>query len=192
MKSFFTADTHFGNERTMKMSLRPFKNTRQMDKAMIKNWNKIVGKNDTVYHLGDFGNYQVVQKLNGKIVLLFGNYERKDMVKFGNSFENMQKYLIDLGFAEVHEKSFVVNLSHIGEPMQLNHEPLNCNPNMFNLFGHVHKLCLVKTFGLNVGTDNYHYFPATVKQVLFLKDAIKNHYDEQVFCTVEQLKNNEE
>lgn len=55
MKFFFTSDTHFGEQRTLELSRRPFQNTAEMDKTIIDNWNKKVGKDDVVYHLGDFG-----------------------------------------------------------------------------------------------------------------------------------------
>jgi len=50
-----------------------------MDNIIINNWNNVVAHKDTVYHLGDFGDYDVSKLLNGKIVLLCGNYEMDDL-----------------------------------------------------------------------------------------------------------------
>lgn len=80
MSTYFTSDTHFGSERTLELSKRPFASVKEMDDTMISNWNKIVTNNDYVYHLGDFGNYEVVPKLNGKITLIWGNYELKEFL----------------------------------------------------------------------------------------------------------------
>ena len=55
-KIWFTSDTHFSSERTLELSKRPFKSVEEMDKILIENWNSVVGQNDTVYHIGDFGN----------------------------------------------------------------------------------------------------------------------------------------
>ena len=74
MKRFFTSDTHFGAERTRTLFKRPFSSIKEMDKSIIKNWNKKVKKEDLVYHLGDFGDFNKVKKLNGKIILILGNY----------------------------------------------------------------------------------------------------------------------
>ena len=78
MNIWFTSDTHFGSQGTLKLSKRPFESVEEMDKAMIENWNEVVDKNDIIFHLGDFGNYEVVNKLNGNIVLILGNYEEID------------------------------------------------------------------------------------------------------------------
>ena len=68
--------THFSQERAMELSKRPFKNVREMDWTMIERWNSVVGPNDTVYHLGDFGESWPIEYLNGNIVFVKGNYER--------------------------------------------------------------------------------------------------------------------
>lgn len=49
---FFTADTHFGSQRTLELSKRQFDSVHNMDMQMVSNWNKKITCNDIVYHLG--------------------------------------------------------------------------------------------------------------------------------------------
>ena len=54
-----------------------------MNDTISKNWNSVVGKKDTVYHLGDFifGNKsklirEFLDSLNGRIVLIKGDHDK--------------------------------------------------------------------------------------------------------------------
>ena len=68
---FFTSDTHFGHNGIIECTHRPFKNSDEMDEALIALWNQTVGPNDIVFHLGDFcwGGTQkwveILKRLNG-------------------------------------------------------------------------------------------------------------------------------
>ena len=185
---FFTSDTHFGSERTLKFSRRPFKDVNEMNKAIIDNWNKLVHKDDIVYHLGDFGIYDFASELNGKIVLILGNYEQNDLkINFKGDFSAFSTYLKKIGFYEVIEKNLIVSLpDDKNSTIFLTHEPSNCSCEYFNLFGHIHEKCKCKRFGLNVGTDCFNFKPATLDDVKFYKNAILNYYDENIF--IENLK----
>lgn len=186
-QTFYTSDTHFGSERTLKFSSRPYKNTQEMDNDFIRKWNSKISSNDIVYHLGDFGNFDIVDKLNGKIVLVLGNYEKKDMTEnFNGNFESYKKMLIEKGFSNVIENGICVDLD--SEKVYLTHEPLDCKNDMFNLFGHIHEKCMCKKFGLNVGIDCLNFAPFSENEVIFYKNAIQKHYDNNVFCTSQDLK----
>jgi len=78
MSVFFTADTHFGDHRTINISRRPFANTAEMDAAMVERWNAVVGPGDVVWHLGDVARRpadvaELLARLNGSKHLLRGN-----------------------------------------------------------------------------------------------------------------------
>lgn len=186
MKVFFTSDTHFGSKRTLELSKRPFNSVEEMDEQMISNWNSIVEKDDIVYHLGDFGNYETIRKLNGNIILLFGNYEHREILSVN--------HLLELGFKEVDTwKKRTILLEDIKSDtykednlyLNMAHEPSNINnhycKNEFNIFGHIHKLQMVKRFGLNVGVDCHNFKPIDLDTVLFYRNAIINFYDDEVF-----------
>jgi calcineurin-like phosphoesterase family protein len=184
LKDWFTADTHFGSERTLKLSRRPFSNTSEMDTKIIENWNSKVNNEDTVYHFGDFGDYDVFKKLNGNIVLIMGNYEEDDMKNnFNNNWDDYSNYIKKIGFKDIIRKEMVYSLYINDALVNINccHKPEDCNMKMFNLFGHIHALQLVKKFGLNVGIDAHHFYPIDTETIKFYKEAIEKYYDKNVF-----------
>lgn len=81
-KTFVFADTHFGHERIIELCKRPFKNVKEMNETLIANWNKVVGKEDTIYFLGDFcfeskdaKKEYWLSRLNGHIIWVKGNHD---------------------------------------------------------------------------------------------------------------------
>ena len=50
---YFTADQHFGHANIIKHCNRPFGTVAEMDEYLLEQWNNCVGRNDTVYILGD-------------------------------------------------------------------------------------------------------------------------------------------
>lgn len=171
---FFTSDTHFGSERAMNLSRRPFTSAKEMDSTLILNWNNKVASDDVVYHLGDFGNLDIRPYLHGKIHLILGNYET-DAIK-----ENpILQAKLEKCFASVLPHSTLTLKDNVS--VYLTHKPSECKKDMFNLFGHIHGLRKVSMNGLNVGVDANHFAPLSEDDVLFFKDAIINHYDYEVF-----------
>ena len=51
---YVTADQHFNHWAIVKYCQRPFLSTADMNAAMIRRWNMMVGQEDIVFHLGDF------------------------------------------------------------------------------------------------------------------------------------------
>ena len=51
---WFTADSHISHRNIIKYCKRPFSDVEEMNETLISNWNKVVGKDDFVFHLGDF------------------------------------------------------------------------------------------------------------------------------------------
>ena len=191
---YFTADSHFCDEVTLKRAYRPFDSIEEMDNTIINNWNRIAKKDDIIYHLGDFTSYtpyikniyenafKKVKEINAKVILISGNNETRIMNEvFEGSFDRFKKYLLDLGFYDVIKDSLYLNLNN--NKIFLNHYPLAADKFCFNLFGHIHNLSFAKKFGINVGVDCNHYRLFSEANVLkFLSDIKNNKYDENVFC----------
>lgn len=78
MTLFFTADTHFGDHRTINIQRRPFAGVAEMDDALVAGWNEVIGPDDEVWHLGDVARRSsdvapLLARLNGTKHLVRGN-----------------------------------------------------------------------------------------------------------------------
>jgi calcineurin-like phosphoesterase family protein len=166
---FFTSDTHFSQEKTRTLSKRPFIDINHMDDTMIKNWNLKITKNDTVYHLGDLGDITKLKYLNYKIFYLIkGNGDR-------NIEDNLYKKYNVIILPTNHE--IVLNKKTI----QLVHKPIHEKNADYYLFGHIHKLGMIKKRGLNVGMDCHNFEPLSENEVNIYLNFLDNKFDENVF-----------
>ena len=129
-KIFFVADTHFGHEAMIRFENRPFKDIRDMEQKIIKNWNETVAQEDRVFVLGDFAFgdkaevTRLCRSLNGKKTLVLGNHDTQS-----------PGWYRECGFDEASAWPIIIEGFWI-----LSHEPLYINENMpyANIFGHVH------------------------------------------------------
>lgn len=178
-KIWFTSDTHFNQKRTLDLSKRPFANVTEMNRVLVTNWNETVKSDDIVYHLGDFGDYKFREYLNGNIILIKGNYERNDKEEFKMTEHYFnQCYEIMYSVCIPNKESvYFLNMTH--EPNRL--KIFSIDDNHINLFGHVHKLCMIKSYGINVGVDCHNFKPIDLETVLFYHNGIFNYYDKDVF-----------
>ena len=79
---YFTSDLHFGHDKIIRHTGRPFQNSEEMDKTLIKNWNRTIGPKDEVYILGDLTMKGpdfaagILAQLRGRKYLIRGNHDR--------------------------------------------------------------------------------------------------------------------
>lgn len=100
MAVFFTADTHFGHKNILHFGKgSPFNSIEEMEEAFIQNWNEKVSEEDTVYVLGDFcWGFNVkrtkclVNALNGKKILVYGNHDRLDAHYKSGAWQDIVPY----------------------------------------------------------------------------------------------------
>ncbi len=180
-KAWFVSDTHFNHANIIRYCNRPWHgeardedgefavtedDVRRMNETMIGKWNAAVGKDDVVWHLGDFclGKDQktaipeLVSRLNGKIRLVMGNHDRHSV-----------KFYYDAGFDRVYDRPVVINgfciLSHA--PVEFVKGPF------FNVAGHVHGCAAYRTWSRNsciVCVERHGYRPVSW-------DEIRRHVD---------------
>jgi calcineurin-like phosphoesterase family protein len=88
---FVISDLHFRHKNILKHSSRPYPNLIEMEKDLIKKWNKVIKPNDIIIVTGDFGFMGVMtgkiilKQLNGYKILILGNHDesRNKMLRMG-------------------------------------------------------------------------------------------------------------
>lgn len=200
---FFTSDTHFGQERALTLSMRPFDSVDEMDITIIKNINDVLSTGEdpvVLYHLGDFGDYNRVREINAPVILIVGNYEEKE---YGDHFDEWSKEILDkygydgkTGFLEIWKPIKKISIEYTlddkpnpvyRKELMLAHKPLDIKKVLMNdfergLFGHIHGRQKVKKFGIDVGVDAQNFKPISENDVGFYLNAIDKFYDDDVFC----------
>lgn len=183
---WFIADTHFNHRNIIKYCDRPWnsgvngeptpEDVEAMNEAMIKNWNEYVGKDDVVWHLGDFclGRDQeneiprIVERLNGKINLVLGNHDNHPI-----------QFYYDAGFNRVYDRDVLLNdfiiLSHA--PKEFVKAPF------FNVYGHVHDCSTYKTYSDDsccVCVERHNYRPVCWEEIRQTYASIRSCYEEEI------------
>lgn len=189
---YFTADIHFADPKTLKVEKRPFKNIRQYDRYIIRHFNKQAKKDDVIFFIGDFFDYDgkeneqcffkacnYVKKIKAKKILIVGNNEERIINRFfEGDFDKFARHCKNLGFADV-KKSLYLDFSN--RHFFLTHQPKDYDPNAFNLFGHTHRNGgLYKSFGMNVGVDLNYFRLWSEKDIIYFIENNKTWIDKDV------------
>lgn len=159
MTLFFTADTHFGDHRTINIQKRPFRDVAEMDAMLIARWNAVVGPDDVVWHLGDVARRPadvpaLLTRLNGTKHLLRGN-------------NDPAATLMALGWASTGDYA---EIEVDGHALVLCHYPFRRwngqHRRAINLHGHSHGRLKPMPRQFDVGVDVHHFMPVTLDQIL--------------------------
>lgn len=159
-RTLFTADTHWGHEGIIAQCGRPFADVRDMDEALIANWNAVVGKNDIVIHLGDFAHKceqrrleAIFDRLNGRKFLVIGNHDD----------------LATLSLPWAASPSSLSEATIDGVRIVMCHYALRTwhrqNRGAIALYGHSHGRLPGTSLSTDVGVDVWGYCPVTVQQI---------------------------
>jgi calcineurin-like phosphoesterase family protein len=171
MGIFFTSDPHFGHANIIKYCNRPFASVEEMDRTIIDRWNERVGKDDTLYCLGDWCIWRGSRSLDeiaasyreqincGRIVMIWGNHDKK-----GRKNPNFQKLfdgVYDMLEVEIGDQLIVLchyamrvwNKSHHGS---------------FHLYGHSHGSLSddPNSRSFDCGVDSFNFYPISFEEVV--------------------------
>lgn len=152
MKEWLISDTHFDHKNILNFesSRKHFKLVEVMNQHLINEWNKVVSKDDIIYHLGDFGmniKYprfkELVEQLNGHIVLTQGNHDNSKVVK----------RLHEEGLITLHEVGFKIKRNK--QVLWFTHYPMEIGvrPRKWSICGHIHSEENTYVNQINVGVD---------------------------------------
>ncbi|MCC2978388.1 metallophosphoesterase family protein [Sphingomonas sp. PL-96] len=159
MTIFFTADTHFGDHRTINIWRRPFASVAEMDALLIARWNAVVRPGDSVWHLGDVARRPdavsgLLGQLNGTKHLLRGNND-PDATLAASGWASTGDY------AEIEAD---------GHRLVLCHYPFRSwngqHRRAINLHGHSHGRLKPMLRQFDVGVDVHDFAPVPLARLL--------------------------
>ena len=159
MATFFTSDSHFGDHRTLNIWKRPFASVVEMDARLGSAWNRAVGPEDEVWHLGDFARKAadvpaLLARLNGVKHLVRGNND-----PLGTAIAE--------GWASVRDYA---EIEVDGRRLVLCHYPFRSwngqHKGALNLHGHSHGRLKPMPRQVDVGVDVWDWRPVTLADML--------------------------
>lgn len=157
MTTFFIGDTHFGHKNIINFEsvrpFRPFTSIEEHDEELVRRWNSVVRKGDTVWHLGDFAfgskHIAIAGRLNGIKKLVLGNHDHYPSAEY-------LKYFDKLYGAATIEGAI---LTHIPvHPDQLERFPMN-------IHGHLHTATVGDSRYVNVSAENINLTPISMEDL---------------------------
>jgi calcineurin-like phosphoesterase family protein len=163
MHIFLTSDTFFGRKNVLELQSRHhYHSLEEMNRDLIDRWNSKVDKEDVVYHLGNLGwdpfsTSDALQKLNGKIVLIEGEFD--SAVHDLKHFHNVKIFF---------ERDILLLEEY---KMILSHYPLldwiNKDKNIINCHGYSLDQSRDKS-RINVRIDNFGLYPIEIETLMDL------------------------
>jgi len=184
---WFTSDHHFGHANVIRYCNRPWATVEEMDEALVQKWNSVVGKNDLVYHLGDFTllGYnkfkEYVKRLSGIIRIVPGSHDARWLVPWRS---NMHRPPISANGCEVEATDSLLTLeiedgkSEYPQVVVLCHYAMRVwdrsHYGSIHLYGHSHGQLPGIGRSLDVGVDCWDYTPISLQQVRAIMEMQTN------------------
>ncbi len=158
-RTWFTSDLHLGHSQIIKHCSRPFADSREMDGALIANWNAVVQADDDVWVVGDFafrgtkspGSY--LARLTGRKHLIHGNHDSQECREHPawTSSQAMAELTVDgMRIVLLHYSMRVWPRSHHGS---------------LHLYGHSHGQLPGDRQSCDVGVDAWDYRPVQLSEI---------------------------
>ena len=171
-KFFVTSDQHFNHKNIIKYCDRPFSSVEEMNEELIKRWNAVVSKDDTVFVLGDFfmGRLteieDILSRLNGHIMLVEGNHDNDSRIVTMTSYGNVKNlgplFIMDY-------RGINIVMCHYPIDFDLRNMVSKASKKMVFLYGHIHNLApkgLDRGCFYHVGVDTNDFTPIDLDSII--------------------------
>lgn len=149
-----------------KIPARPFSTVSEMNEKIIEFHNRVVGKSDHSWCLGDVvmgrnahdGHQMaaIVKRLQGKRRLILGNHDQLAPKFYAEAFE------------KVRGASRIDNLIFTHIPIAIESIPVGC----VNVHGHTHTQCLKGPY-INVSLEVINYIPRSLEELRGLAETVR-------------------
>lgn len=186
MTVFFTSDQHLGHKAIIKYCNRPFSSTGEMDNIIIERWNWLVQPKDVVYTIGDFclGNQEMAfryfKRLNGQIYVVPGGHDKRWIrPNLCYTGPNCIVRVLPPLYTVTLDKQVIVLCHFAMRVWDKSHY------NSWNLHGHSHGRLLAVGKQLDVGVDNWNFYPVSLEEV---KNVMETRPDNFNFIKKEKNK----
>lgn len=187
-RTWWTADMHFGHQRIIELTGRPFGSVEEMNETIIERWNATVSDDDTVWVLGDVAmgtigdSLAMCGRLNGRKLLVLGNHDRP-FPGYSKTQEKQEmwtvRYRREGGFVDILSGWGGADLPGIPETVDVSHFPYSgdtdgedryvkyrpIDTGRWLLHGHIHEMWKVRGRQINVGCDVWDYYPVSSETI---------------------------
>lgn len=204
-KLFMVSDTHFAHFNICRYCHRPFFSRKEMDEALIENWNKVVPEDGIVVHCGDFmlphkwglkEYWKYVNRLHGKIYLIPGNHDRIEKGYYNETHPHITGNMLQLNRpSKLIVVDDIMKINVEGISIMASHYPMLAYPTDYQIFGHIHTLSDGTCYGIDgdvtkklrktqydVGVDQNGYKPISYWELvdIFKKKACEEPKQEEM------------
>lgn len=160
---FFTSDHRLFDYNVIDNVYRFYDNMDDMVEDYIQKWNKTIGKNDIVFHIGNFSSAdqkmteEILNRLNGRINLIVGAFDNSNNILGCKRKLSSINYKLEI---------FIDNT-----PITLNHHPQRKWNRQYSGAYHLHGYERhmeppQKDLSLDVGVDGYDGYPLNYEEIV--------------------------
>ena len=184
MNIWFTSDLHLSHHQEFMYGPRGFANEKEMNEAILENWNSVVKPDDVVWNLGDMAMNDIetavpyLKRMNGLQYWLLGNHDTDNKIeRITNGCPNI--VVPPTKYAKVDKiNGMTIYMSHY-PTLTANFDDKHFSRHVIALHGHTHQqtnfLQPENPFLYHVGLDSHNCTPVHIDEVLA---DIRNRWNE--------------
>lgn len=179
---WFTADLHLCHTRPFIYEPRGFNSVKEMNDAIVRNFQEVIKWDDKLYILGDLmlndndGGLRLLRQIPGEKYIIYGNHDTTARIDLYKTMPNATC----LGLAAYYKHDgFNFFLSHYPTATSNFDDNKTLKARVHNLSGHTHskELWDARTNSYNVALDAHNNYPVSIEDII---SDIKRRYKDEV------------